>query len=206
VTHEPAAASSNSSTAVVCRSPDRMKASYQCTKGHNGTAARRTISSYLERRRKGPIYPVVVANGFVYPSSLPPFDPATGDVKPAPFERQAELVLDQMKLCLEAAGSSLAQVVKCSVYCSPDPSHFGKFNELRALFSDRVARPHLSARAIMARAVRCRGRLRGGSLVNDAAIRCAAGAQGAFIPRTPARSRNTAAAIARTSSGGRRLS
>jgi 2-iminobutanoate/2-iminopropanoate deaminase len=73
---------------------------------------------------------VIVANGFVYLSGLPPFDPETGDIKPAPFERQAELVLDQMKLCLEAAGSSLAQVVKCNVYCTPDPSHFGKFNEV----------------------------------------------------------------------------
>ena len=88
------------------------------------------ISSYLERRRKGPIYPVIVANGFVYLSGLPPFDPETGDVKSAPFERQAELVLDQMKLCLETAGSSLAKVVKCNVYCTPDPSHFGKFNEV----------------------------------------------------------------------------
>jgi 2-iminobutanoate/2-iminopropanoate deaminase len=91
------------------------------------------ISSYLERRRKGPIYPVIVAGGFVYLSGLPPFDPETGDVKPAPFERQAELVLDQMKLCLEAAGSSLEQVVKCNVYCTPDPSHFGTFNEVYEL-------------------------------------------------------------------------
>jgi 2-iminobutanoate/2-iminopropanoate deaminase len=45
------------------------------------------ISSYLERCRKGPIYPVIVANGFVYLSGLPPFDPETGDIKPAPFER-----------------------------------------------------------------------------------------------------------------------
>jgi hypothetical protein len=33
------------------------------------------ISTYLERRRKGPIYPVIVASGFVYLSGLPPFDP-----------------------------------------------------------------------------------------------------------------------------------
>ena len=92
------------------------------------------ISSYLERRRKGPIYPVIVANGFVFLSGLPPFDPETGDVKPLPFERQVELVLDQMRMCLEAAGSSLAQVVKCNVYCTPDPSHFGKFNEIYARY------------------------------------------------------------------------
>ena len=92
------------------------------------------ISSYLERRRKGPIYPVMIANGFVYLSGLPPFDPATGDIKPATFERQAELVLDQMKLCLETAGSSLAQVLKCNVYCTPNPSHFTTFNEVYARY------------------------------------------------------------------------
>ena len=88
------------------------------------------ISTYLERRRKGPIYPVIVANGLAYLSGLPPFDPETGDVRPLPFERQVEIVLDQMKLCLGAAGSSLAQVIKCNVYCTPDPSHFVVFNEV----------------------------------------------------------------------------
>jgi len=64
------------------------------------------FSSYVERRRKGPIYPVVVANGSAFLSGLPPFDPETGEVKRLAFERQAEIVIQQMKLCLEAAGSS----------------------------------------------------------------------------------------------------
>lgn len=88
------------------------------------------ISSYLERRRKGPIYPVTIANGFVYLSGLPPLDPETGEVKALPFERQAEIVLHQMKYCLEAAGSSLELVLKCNVYCTPHPSHFAIFNEI----------------------------------------------------------------------------
>ena len=92
------------------------------------------FSTYLERRRKGPIYPVIIAGEHVYVSGLPPFDPETGEVRRLPFERQAELVLDQMKRCLEAAGSSLARVVKCNVYCTPDPSHFGTFNEIYARF------------------------------------------------------------------------
>ena len=87
------------------------------------------ISGYLERYRNGPaVYPVSMANGFVYLAGLPPFDPETGEIKPVPFERQAEVVLQQMNLCLEAAGSSLAHVVKCNVYCTPDPSHFARFN------------------------------------------------------------------------------
>ncbi len=100
------------------------------------------FSTYLERRRKGPIYPVVIAGESVYVSGLPPFDPETGDIKPLPFVRQAELVLDQMRRCLEAAGSSLPQVVKCNVYCTPDPSHFGLFNDVYARYfpSDSPAR------------------------------------------------------------------
>ena len=76
------------------------------------------ISTYLERRRKGPIYPVVVAGGFVFVSGLPPFDPLSGEASRRPFEEQAEIVLEQMKRCLEAAGSSMERVVKCNVYCT----------------------------------------------------------------------------------------
>lgn len=92
------------------------------------------ISNYLERRRKGPIYPVAIAHGFVYLSGLPPFEPGTGEIKRVPFARQAEIVLDQMKLCLEAAGSSLAHVLKCNVYCTPDTTHFPVFNGIYARY------------------------------------------------------------------------
>jgi 2-iminobutanoate/2-iminopropanoate deaminase len=93
------------------------------------------ISTYLENYRKrssrsGPIYPVVTAGEMVFISGLPPFDPESGEIKRVPMARQAELVLEQMKRCLEAAGSSLDRVVKCNVYCTPDPTHFGIFNEV----------------------------------------------------------------------------
>jgi 2-iminobutanoate/2-iminopropanoate deaminase len=92
------------------------------------------FSTYLERRRKGPIFPVIVAGETVYVSGLPPFDPSSGELKRLPFERQSEIVLEQLKRCVEAAGSSLERVVKCNVYCTPEESHFAIFNEIYARY------------------------------------------------------------------------
>ena len=36
----------------------------------------------------------------------------------APIERPTELVLEQLKHCLESAGSSLDNVLKCNIYCT----------------------------------------------------------------------------------------
>ena len=75
------------------------------------------LSTWLENW-KAPASPVTRGGGMVYLSALPPFDPDTGEVAEASIERQTELVLEQMKRCLEAAGSSLDQVLKCNVYCT----------------------------------------------------------------------------------------
>ena len=97
------------------------------------------ISTYLERYRKGGVaHPVTIANGFVYLSGLPPFDPESGEIKPQPFERQCELVLEQLKHCLKAAGSSLPQVIKCNVYCVPGPAHFATFNAFMTAISRKT--------------------------------------------------------------------
>src|SRR5262249_10257379 len=78
----------------------------------------------------GPIYPVIVAGETVYVSGLPPFDPQTGEGERVPFARQAELGLEQMKCCLEAAGSSLGRVLKCNVYFPPQGTHFAGFTDV----------------------------------------------------------------------------
>ncbi|HEX4182036.1 MAG TPA: RidA family protein, partial [Caulobacteraceae bacterium] len=67
----------------------------------------------------------------IYVSGFPPFDPETGEVVDAPIERQTELVLEQMRLCLETAGSSLAEVLKCNVYCTS----VGKFAAVNQVYS-----------------------------------------------------------------------
>ncbi len=76
------------------------------------------ISTWLDNW-KAPVSVVTRHGDTVYVSGLPPFDPATGQVVlDASLEQQAELVLEQLRLCLEAAGSSLNDVLKCNVYCT----------------------------------------------------------------------------------------
>tara|TARA_R110000787_G_scaffold15635_17_gene48484 strand:+ start:298 stop:696 length:399 start_codon:yes stop_codon:yes gene_type:complete len=63
-----------------------------------------------------PLSPVVRANGFVFVSGQPPLDAATGELVKGDIRTQTRYVLDNVRLCLETAGSSLEKVVKCNVY------------------------------------------------------------------------------------------
>jgi 2-iminobutanoate/2-iminopropanoate deaminase len=75
------------------------------------------LSSYLAKWG-APISPVTRGSGIVFATGFPPFDPESGEILRVPIERQTELVLDQMKLCLETAGTSLQNVMKCNIYCT----------------------------------------------------------------------------------------
>jgi 2-iminobutanoate/2-iminopropanoate deaminase len=65
--------------------------------------------------------------------SLRSFDPETGEILPVPIERQTELILEQMKLCLETAGTSLPNVMKCNIYCT-SAGHFPVVNAIYARY------------------------------------------------------------------------
>ncbi len=90
------------------------------------------LSTYLERV-KAPTSAVTRHGDTIYVSGFPPFDPATGEIVDAPIERQTELVLEQMKLCLETASSSLQNVLKCNVYCTA-PDKFAAVNAIYARY------------------------------------------------------------------------
>lgn len=93
------------------------------------------LSTYLERW-KAPTSIVTRHGDTVYVSGLPPFDPQSGEVVDAAIERQTELVLDQLKLCLETAGSSMEDVLKCNVYCT-SVEKFAAVNEIYARYFPR---------------------------------------------------------------------
>jgi 2-iminobutanoate/2-iminopropanoate deaminase len=76
-----------------------------------------------------PISAAVKANGFVFVSGQPPMDPDTGRIEIADIGVQTRLVLDNVKRCLEAAGSSLEQVVKVNIFIT-NAAYFAKVNEI----------------------------------------------------------------------------
>jgi 2-iminobutanoate/2-iminopropanoate deaminase len=91
------------------------------------------LSSYLAKCN-APISPVTRCNGMVFVSGFPPFDPATGEIiVGASIERQAEIVLDQIKLRLETSGRSLQNVMKCNIYCT-SAKHFASVNTIYARY------------------------------------------------------------------------
>jgi 2-iminobutanoate/2-iminopropanoate deaminase len=63
-----------------------------------------------------PLSAAVKAGGFVFISGTPPREPGNPAIPLADVKRQTELVLDGIKRRLEASGSSLDKVVKCTVY------------------------------------------------------------------------------------------
>ena len=76
---------------------------------------KKVISTTKAPAASGPYSQAIEANGFVFASGQIPVDPETG-VIPEGIEAQAEQVMKNMKNLLEAAGTSIDQVVKTSVF------------------------------------------------------------------------------------------
>ncbi|MBO4890123.1 MAG: RidA family protein [Lachnospiraceae bacterium] len=80
----------------------------------------------------GPYSQAVEAGGFVYASGQIPIDPATGNI-PEGIEAQAKQALTNVKNLIEAAGLTLDDVVKTSVFIK-NMDDFAKVNEIYATF------------------------------------------------------------------------
>ena len=63
----------------------------------------------------GPYNQAIKAGGFVFASGQIPIDPATGEM-PEGIEAQAEQVFKNVAAILEAAGTSMANAVKTTVF------------------------------------------------------------------------------------------
>lgn len=75
----------------------------------------------------------VRAGDTVYISGQIPLDPATGVLVSGDIEAEIRRVFDNLRAIAEAAGGSLANVVKLSVFLT-DMTHFPKVNEIMATY------------------------------------------------------------------------
>ena len=74
------------------------------------------ISTDRAPKPVGPFSQAIKANGFVFVAGITARKPKTGQVIEDDITRQTELVMENIKAILEAAGSSLDRTVKTTVY------------------------------------------------------------------------------------------
>ena len=81
----------------------------------------------------GPYSQAIKANGFVFVSGQTPFIPETGEVIAGDVAVQTERALKNIVAILEAAGSSMQNVVRAGVFLK-NMSDFAAMNEVYARF------------------------------------------------------------------------
>ncbi|MBE5911608.1 RidA family protein [Pseudobutyrivibrio sp.] len=80
----------------------------------------------------GPYSQAIEVNGMVYTSGIIPVDPATGEI-PQGAAAQADRVFKSMSALLDAAGTSMKNVVKTTVFIK-NMDDFAAINEVYAKY------------------------------------------------------------------------
>lgn len=91
----------------------------------------RTVQTVAAPAAIGPYSQAVVAGGMVYTAGQIPLDPSTMQVVGSTIEEQTARVLENLSAVLEAAGASLATVVRTTVFLQ-DMGEFAAMNEVYA--------------------------------------------------------------------------
>ncbi len=92
----------------------------------------------------GPYSQAVRKGSFVFCSGQIPIDPSTGELIEGTIEDQTDRVLRNLSAVLEAAGSTLRDVVKTTVYLA-DMGDFAAMNEVYSRFFEADPAPARAA-------------------------------------------------------------
>ena len=94
----------------------------------------------------GPYSQAIIHKGVIYVSGQGAADPQTNEIKLGSVEEEAELALENLRIILQEAGSSLAKVLTVTVYLL-DIQEYGRFNEVykRYFRENRPARTCIQA-------------------------------------------------------------
>jgi 2-iminobutanoate/2-iminopropanoate deaminase len=107
------------------------------------------ITTERAPRAIGPYSQAVATGGFVFTSGQIPLDPQTGEFVAGGIAEQTEQVIKNLSAVLEAAGTSLARVVKTTVFLA-DMNDFAAMNEVYGRYFDaeKPARSTVQAAAL----------------------------------------------------------
>ena len=86
----------------------------------------------------GPYSQAIISNGFAFVSGQIPLDPESGQIIAGGIEEQTTRVIENLAAVLDAAGSSLSDVVKTTVYLK-DMSEFAAMNNVYAQYFTKNA-------------------------------------------------------------------
>jgi 2-iminobutanoate/2-iminopropanoate deaminase len=81
----------------------------------------------------GPYSQAIRTGSLLFCSGQIPLDPSTGEIVKSDVEGQAQRCLENLAAVCEAAGTSLAQAVRCTVYLT-DMGDFARVNEVYGSF------------------------------------------------------------------------
>ena len=105
---------------------------YANYKKKEGFFMKRVISTDKAPAAIGPYSQAIEVNGMVYTSGIIPVVPETGEI-PEGSAAQAKQALTNLSNLLEAAGTSLANVIKTTVFIK-EMNDFGAINEVYQTF------------------------------------------------------------------------
>ncbi len=89
---------------------------------------RQTVNAEGAPQAAGPYSHAVKSNGLVFLSGQTPLDPASGELVRGSIGDQTRRCLDNLAVVAAAAGASLEDAVRCSIYVT-DISTFSQVNE-----------------------------------------------------------------------------
>jgi len=99
--------------------------------------AKQIISTNKLAPAVGPFSPAVISQGVLYSSGQVAQDPATGKLTGSGVAEQTHRVLKNLEIVLGAAGMTLADIVKTTVYLSD----MGNFAAMNAVYAEYFSAP-----------------------------------------------------------------
>jgi len=115
-------------------------------RGGNNGMTRQVIETDRAPRPIGPYVQAVRVGQFIFTAGQIPLDPATGKLVEGGIEEQTERVLENLKAILEAAGSSLTQVVRTTCFLA-NLEDFPAFNRVYARYFGENPPPRTTVQA-----------------------------------------------------------